>query len=167
MESEAEPDVAAMIMALEDHRVRYVVIGGMAAILQGVPLERTLDVDITPARTQANLGRLAEALRSIDAKLRNPGLDEGFEIPLDERTFRNVITVTFITRHGPLDVSLLPDGTDGYDDLRSGAVMLNRFGTTVPVACVEDIARSKEAAGREKDILHLVVIRRFLDDRAR
>jgi hypothetical protein len=139
----------------------------MAAILQGVPLERTLDVDVTPARTTANLKRLAQALRSMDAKLRAPGLDEGFEIPLDERTFANVITITFITSYGPLDVSLLPDGTTGYEDLRSGAVFLDRFGIRVPVASVTDIMRSKEAAGREKDILHLAVLQRFLNEQER
>lgn len=101
----------------------------------------------------------------MDAKLR-AGLDEGLEIPLDERTFKHVITMTFVTRFGPLDVSLLPDGTTGYENLRSGAVLLDRFGIRVPVASVLDIVRSKEAAGREKDILHLVVLRRFLDEQA-
>lgn len=158
-----EPDLAAIARSLDAYGVRYIVIGGMAAILHGVPLERTLDVDITPARTKANLRRLADALRSMEAKLRARGLDEGVEIPLDDRTFANVITITFVTRHGPLDVSLVPDGTGGYEDLRRGAVVLDRFGVAVPVASLEDIVRSKEAAGREKDIFHLVVLRRFLD----
>lgn len=51
-----------MLRVLEEHRVKYVVIGGMAAILQGVPLERTLDVDVTPARTRERISSDSQEL---------------------------------------------------------------------------------------------------------
>src|SRR4029453_12653037 len=58
-----------MIAALNKHGVRYVVVGALAAIAQGYPLN-TGDLDVTPARDPDNLDRLANALRELDARLR-------------------------------------------------------------------------------------------------
>ena len=144
------------------HDIRYVVIGGMAAVLHDVPVPRTFDFDITPKRSQVNETRLATALGEMGAKLRAPGLDEGFEIPLDGRAFKHMITMTFVTKYGPFDVSFRPDGTEGYEDLAREATTIQRFGVEIRVASVRDIIRSKAASGREKDAAHLLILRRFL-----
>ena len=150
--------------ALNKHKVKYVVIGGLAALLQGVPLPRTADIDLTPASDPANKKRLAAALRELEAKLRAPGLDEPMEIPLDERTFEGMTTMTFVTPFGPLDVSFVPDGTTGYDDLVRSARTLEREGVSIPVASLSDITRSKRAAGREKDAEHVAILMDHLDE---
>lgn len=151
-----------IIEALNERHVRYVVIGGLAALLQGVPLPRTADVDVTPASDAENKARLAHALRDLDARLRAPGSDEPVEIPLDEKTFTGMITMTFVTRFGPFDVSFIPDGTTGFDDLARGSQVIERFGVKIPVAGLADIVRSKRAAGREKDAAHLVILDEFM-----
>lgn len=145
-----------IIEALNKRKVRYVVIGGLAALLQGVPLPRTADIDVTPAPDTENKKRLARALRDIGAKLRAPGLKEPLQIPLDERTFTGMVTMAFVTRFGPFDISFVPDGTKGFDDLIRNARVIERAGVKIPVASVEDITRSKQAAGREKDAAHIV-----------
>ncbi|HEX2049117.1 MAG TPA: hypothetical protein VHJ34_00625 [Actinomycetota bacterium] len=152
-----------IVDALNERGVRYVVIGGLAALLQGVPLPRTADVDITPAPDVEKKRRLAHALRDLDAKLRVPGSDEPFDVRLDERTFTDMVTMTFVTRFGPFDVAFVPDGTRGFDDLARNARVVEREGVAIPVAALEDIARSKEAAGREKDAAHLVVLLDYLE----
>lgn len=161
-EPEQDLDAPRILLALADHGVRYVVIGGMAAILQGVPIARTLDLDITPERTPENLERLAAALEELEAKPRGVELDEGVEIPMDARMLSHMQIMTFVTKYGPFDVSISPDGTKGYRDLRKHAVEVRDFGLTVQVSSVEDIIRSKEAAGRDKDQAHLRILRRFL-----
>jgi hypothetical protein len=158
-------DVGAILRVLSKHHVRYVVIGGVAATLHGVPIRETLDIDVTPSRGPKNEERLADALVTMDAKLRVPGLDDGFEIPLDGRTFRHSITMTFITKYGPFDVCFRPDGTEGYEDIAKGAATMERFGIEILVASVPDIIRSKEAAMREKDAEHLPLLYRFLAER--
>ncbi|MGH2751853.1 MAG: hypothetical protein ACRDK3_13420 [Actinomycetota bacterium] len=147
---------------LNDHKVRYVVIGAVAALLQGVPLPRTAGIDVTPASDPANKKRLVAALRDLGARLRAPGLDEPIDIPLDERTFMGMTTMTFVTRFGPLDISFVPDGTTGYEDLARHARMLERDGVRIPVASLSDITRSKRAAGREKDAAHLTILMQHL-----
>lgn len=65
-----------IVAALNRHRVNYIVIGGLAVILHGVDIARTLDIDITPASDKGNLKRLSAALKELDAKLRAPGSEE-------------------------------------------------------------------------------------------
>ena len=148
---------------LERHKVLYVVIGGLAAELRGSPYF-TRDVDVTPARTQENFTRLAAALKELDAKLRIPDMDEPLVIALDERTFAQGTTWTFVTKHGYLDIALLPDGTRGYDDLRRSATYEQiTDSVTILVAALADVIRSKEAAGREKDRAVLPILRQVLE----
>lgn len=155
-----------IVATLNHYEVSYVVIGGLAALLQGVPLPRTADIDVTPAADEANRKRLAAALRELEARLRAPGLDEPLEIPLDERTFTGMTTMTFVTRFGPFDVSFVPDGTTGYEDLVRDARVLERDGVRIPVASLSDITRSKRAAGREKDAAHLLILTKYLEGEA-
>jgi hypothetical protein len=152
-----------LLEVLERHGVLYVVIGGLAAELRGSPYV-TRDVDVTPARTRENYVKLAAALRELEAKRRVPDLDQPLEVPLDERSFDQGTTWTYVTKHGYLDVALLPDGTKGYDDLRRAATREQLTDTvTVSVAALSDVIRSKEAAGREKDRAVLPVLRQVLE----
>lgn len=155
-----------IVEALNKRKVKYVVIGALAALLQGVPLPRSADIDVTPSSDVANKKRLVQALQELDARLRAPGLDEPFEILMDERTFTGMVTMTFVTKFGPLDISFVPDGTEGYEDLARGARVVERFGVKIPVSSVTDIVRSKRAAGREKDAAHLPLLLAFLDEEA-
>jgi hypothetical protein len=152
-----------ILEVLERHRVHYVVIGGLAAELRGSPYV-TRDVDVTPARSRANFKKLAAALRELDAKLRVPDMTEPLVVPLDEQSFEQGTTWTYVTKHGYLDVALLPDGTRGYEDLRRGATKEQVTDTvTVFVAALADVIRSKEAAGREKDRAVLPILRQVLE----
>jgi hypothetical protein len=153
-----------IVEVLNRRRVKYVVIGALAALLQGVPLPRSADIDVTPASDVDNKKRLASALRDLEAQLRAPGLEEPVEILLDDRTFTGMVTMTFVTKFGPLDISFVPDGTEGDEDLERSAVVVERFGVSIPVASVEDIVRSKRAAGREKDAAHLIQLLAFLEE---
>jgi hypothetical protein len=156
-----QPD--QILEVLERYEVSYVVIGGLAAEIHGSPYI-TRDVDVTPARNRENFSKLAAALTELEAKLRVPGLDEPIEVPLDERSFQQGTTWTYVTRHGNLDIALLPDGTRGYDDLRRAATRERLTDNLeVLVAALSDVIRSKEAAGREKDRAVLPALRQVLE----
>lgn len=148
-----DPD--AILTALEKEGVRYVVIGGLAAVLHGSPL-LTQDVDICPARDLENLQRLASALRSIGAKIRTDDVPEGLAFACDELFFRNVDLVNLTTIHGDIDVSFVPSGTRGYAELSQGARPLAIGNQLAPlIADLEDVIRSKQAANRAKDVAAL------------
>jgi hypothetical protein len=147
---------------LERHAVRYVVIGGIGATLHGSPLP-TRDADICPAADDANLESLAGALREMQARIRVADNAEGLAFACDAAFLRQMKLLNLTTRFGDLDISFEPSGTAGYAELapRSVAFDLSED-LIVPVAALEDIVRSKEAANREKDRQALPTLRLLL-----
>jgi hypothetical protein len=159
----AEPDPLEILRALERHGVRYVLIGAAAARIAGAPVV-TEDIGVTPATDQANLERLAVALRDLDARLRTPREQEGVPFPVDAHVLSSAEIWTLTTSAGDLDICFTPSGTRGYDDLRREASR-ERVGNdlTVAVASLRDVIRSKEAAGRDKDLAQVPLLRRTLE----
>lgn len=154
-------DPEPILRVLVQHRVEFVVIGGMAAYYQGSPLP-TVDVDITPEASAANLQRLSGALRALDARVRHPDTPEGLPFGHDGTSLADSSSWNLVTTHGDLDLSFTPAGTAGYADLvvSAGSVVLDE--TTVPVASLADVIRSKDAADRPKDRRALPVLRELL-----
>jgi hypothetical protein len=148
----------SILECLDRHAVNYVVIGGVAAMLQDVPIPETLDVDVVPERRAENLKAVAAALGEMDARLRVPGDSDGVAIPLDERTFKNISTLTFVTRFGPFDILFEPSGAPGYAELQEHALVLKRFGIEIAVASLDDLMAMKRTTGREKDAAHLAIL---------
>ena len=159
-------DPERMLSALADRDVRFILIGGMAAVLHG-DVGVTVDIDVVPERSDENLQRLAEALRSLDARIRTEGEPEGLGFDCSPEFFRNLppdSIVNMITEAGDLDLTFCPSGTSGFDDLKRDAIEIEAADRLlILVASLEDVIRSKEAANREKDRLALPRLRRLLD----
>ncbi len=157
-----EFDPEPILVALNEHGVRYVVVGAIAAIAQGYPLN-TGDLDLTPSRDPDNLDRLAAVLRELDARLRTPADPEGVEFPIDAKYLGSVDSWTLTTRHGSLGLLFRPSGTQGYEDLRRDSVVVHLAGKETRMAALVDIIRMKEAAGRPKDLAQLPALHQTLE----
>ena len=153
-----------VIRLLGRHGVRYVLIGGLAAVTHGSPLI-TQDIDICYARDDGNLRRVASALNEAHAALR--GADPNLPVRLDARMLRAGDAFTFTTDVGWLDLLGTPAGTSGYEDLARTADAVDLFGYRVLVASVEDLIRMKRAAGRPKDLLALEELGALREETAR
>ncbi|MDH3213973.1 MAG: hypothetical protein OEM05_15960 [Myxococcales bacterium] len=151
---------------LADREVQFVLIGGMAAVLHG-DVGVTVDIDVVPERSPANLERLANALRDLGARIRTEGEPEGLPFDRSAEFFESLSPdsiVNMTTEAGDLDVTFQPSGTQGFSDLRRDAVEIEAADRLhIRVASLADVIRSKEAAGREKDRLVLPRLRRLLD----
>jgi predicted nucleotidyltransferase len=155
-----------VIRLLGRHDVRFVLIGGLAAVTHGAPLV-TQDVDLCHARDPENLDRLAAALREVHAELR--GADPGLPFRLDGKTLARGDTFMLTTDIGWIDIMATPAGTSGYEDLARAAEEFQLFGHRVLVAGIEDLIRMKRAAGRPKDLLaleELGALRDEIDERS-
>jgi hypothetical protein len=154
-------DPERLITTLAKHGVRYVLIGAVAARLQGFP-RVTADADITPARDAANMRRLAEALRELDARVYTESIPEGLPFDCSPSMLKRADLWNLVTTAGRLDVAFVPSGTTGYDDLIRTAIPFEVFGATLDVASLEDIIRSKEAADRPQDRQDVLILRQML-----
>jgi hypothetical protein len=159
---EAAPlDPEQIIRVLAKHGVSYVLIGALAARLQGFP-RLTADADITPSRDAENLERLAAALRELDAGVYTESVPEGLPFDCSAATLGRADVWNLVTAAGRLDVAFTPSGTGGYEDLAAGAVGYDVFGVELWVAGLADIIRSKEAADRPQDRQDVIILREIL-----
>src|SRR5687767_15843037 len=93
--------IEAPLRLLGEYKVDCVIVGGVAAAIHG-SLILTNDLDVCYARHATNLDRLAEALRSVRARLRNA--PEGLPFVLDAETLKRGLNFTFTTDVGDLDL---------------------------------------------------------------
>ena len=136
-------------------------LGGFAAGMQGSPL-LTTDVDVVPANDRDNWTRLSAALTELDARVRAVELDEPLPFTHDADSLAAVKVWNLSTKYGDLDITQLPSGTQGYDDLKRDAIEIELGGVRICIASLADIVRSKEAAGRDKDRYALPVLRELV-----
>ncbi len=151
-----------VLRALDRRGVRYVLIGGFAAVIHGSPYVTT-DLDVVPDVETGNLARLSDALRDLHARVWTAGEPGGLAFEHDAESLARTDTWNLVTDHGRLDLILRPSGTSGFGDVARDAVHLTILGAEVDVASLADVVRSKEAAGREKDRVVLPVLRRILE----
>jgi hypothetical protein len=141
-------DPLGLLATLERQRVAYVVIGGLARVIQGTD-EVTRGVDIVPSTRPDNLRKLSAALDELGAG----NVEVSTAEPVSVRTSR-----------GELRVVPLPTGTRGYDDLRRAATRepLGQ-GLRPAVASKGDLARMLSALGRDEDAEKLRQLRRLIE----
>ena len=151
-------DPERLITVLTHHRVKFVLIGALAARLHGFP-RLTADADITPADDKPNLERLAAALKDLDAKIYTESVPEGLAFDRSAAALGRATMWNLVTSAGRLDLAFLPAGTKGYEDLAKDAERFEAFGVQFLAASLDDIIRSKSATGRAKDENDVVILR--------
>lgn len=144
--------IEAPLRLLGEYKVDCVIVGGVAAAIHGSSL-LTTDLDVCYARNSANLGRLAEALHSVHARLRNA--PEGLPFILDSETLKRGLNFTFTTDIGDLDLLGEVRGIGHYEAVVAGAVTVELFGYHFAVIDLSKLIMAKRAAGRPKDLVAL------------
>lgn len=150
--------IFAVLMA---HEVEFVLVGALAARLQGFP-RMTADADLTPRRTPENLERLAAALRDLTACVYTESVPEGLSFDCSATTLGRSDLWNLVTSAGRVDLIFSPAGTGGFEELVPRAVSFTVSGGTLLAARLEDILRSKEAADRPQDRQDALVLRAML-----
>ena len=97
------------------------------------------------------------------ARIHSTPEPDGVEFVADAAFLERTNLWNLVTQFGRLDVSYRSAGTQGYDDLRRGAVGFELDHVEVQCASLADVIRSKEVAGRERDRQALPTSRRLLE----
>ncbi len=150
MAEESPPPLEAerILTTLAEQGVDFVVIGGVAAQTHG-RMRMTADIDLIPAPEPRNLARLAGALRSLEARILNPGSED------------NEITATLLPRStiwqfttpvGGIDVMHEVPGGRPYEELRDDALSVQLGGQEVNIVSLDDLVAMKLARGWAIDL---------------
>jgi hypothetical protein len=135
-----------ILQLLERYGVEYVVVGGVAAVLQGAPVT-TFDIDALIKVDAANADRLLAALEALDARYREHGV---------LRPTRDDLLagghLLLMTDSGPLDVLGFIGGGKRYEDFADAVSTIVVGDLSIPVLGIESLIEEKRALGRDKDL---------------
>lgn len=125
---------------LQKNEVQYVVIGGIAAVLHGVP-RATFDLDILIEATAENTQRLLNAL--LEAGLGTAAMTSAEEILAHELTvFKDFVRIDVQTSTPRLE----------FEEAWTEREVMTYQQQTFYVVSREHLIRSKRAAGRDVDL---------------
>jgi len=141
-------DAERILRALAEHEVDYVLIGDLAVQTHG-HVRTTNDADLIPAPEPDNLRRLADALRSLDARVLNPG-EEDTEI--DASMLPRATIWQFSSRDGGIDVMHEVPGGRSFAELSGRALNVTLGDIDVSVVSLDDLIQMKLARGRPIDL---------------
>jgi len=126
--------------SFQKNDVKYLVIGGIAAVLYGVP-RATFDLDVLIEPTKDNVERLLSAM--IEAGLGTASLTNAEDVLSKE--------ITIFTDRIRLDVQTSTPGIS-FEQAWQRRVTMNYRGQILEVISVGDLIASKTAAGRDVDL---------------
>jgi hypothetical protein len=158
--TEPNLDFLEILQTLVEHQVRFIVVGGVSAVLQGVPFT-TFDVDIVHSRDPENVERLLRALDSLSATYRVR------QAKPDATHLSSAGHQLLITRHGPLDVFGMIGYNHEYSELLTHSVELDiGGGLVVNILNLKTLIQVKEETAGEKDKAVLPLLRRTLAEQS-
>ena len=153
------PILDDIVSRFAKHQVEFVIVGGVSAVLQGAAVN-TFDLDICYRRTPENIAKLVAALKPLGPLPR--GFPKDLPFVFDERTIQLGSNFTFDVGEEDLDLLGTMSAIGGYEEIIQGTVEMEILGFKVKVLSLEQLIATKEAAGRQKDLLALPLIKAAL-----
>jgi len=149
---DAQPELALLAKALNEHGLEAILIGNMAAALHGAPVS-TIDIDLFFRKTQRNMQKLKRVAASLEAVILRPYYPVSALFRLHRE--RDGLQIDFM---GHID------GVQSYESVRARASWYDISGQKLLAASLGDIIGSKRAAGRAKDFAVLDILERTRDE---
>ena len=150
--------LSALLKGLGDAGVEFILVGGLAAVVQGAPIT-TMDVDIVHRKTADNIAKLIDFLKSVDAYHRR--LDDKIIEPTAEHISGGGHSL-FMTRFGPLDVLATIEEGQSYDDLIDHTIEIEFRGHVIRVLDLEMLVELKKSSKDPKDNQRLSIMKETL-----
>ncbi len=151
------PSFREILELLNKNEVEYIVVGGVAAVIQGAPVT-TFDLDALVRLSDDNAERLSRALEDLDARYRE---HQSTIRPTKEDILAGG-HLLLLTRAGPLDVLGFVGDKDRYEDLIDRSSEVAMTVGTFRVLDLEELVRQKKASDRAKDRAMLELLEEVL-----
>ncbi len=147
------PNFIAVLNALALENVKFVLIGGLAMSAHGSDYV-TKDIDIFYDRSAENVKKLVRALAPYSPRPR--GFPSEVPFPFDARMVRNATLLTLDSTLGAIDLLAEVSGVDSFEAVWEKSISEQIESVEVRVVSFGDLINMKRAAGRPKDVLHLI-----------
>jgi hypothetical protein len=155
------PSFREILELLNKFDVEYIVVGGVAAVIQGAPVT-TFDIDTLIRVNEVNAARLEGALDELDARFREHQTNL-------RPTKKDILAgghLLLMTRAGPLDVLGFIGENDCYEDLITKSTPIPMAGGTINILNLEELIRQKKTTDRPKDRATIELLEEVLRNRS-
>jgi hypothetical protein len=152
---DARPILNMIARVLNEVGLEAILIGNAAAALQAAPVT-TIDFDFLFRKTPRNLQKLKAAAKQLNAVILRPyyPASDLFRMVRDESGLQ-------------IDFMATIHGITSFSSLRAKSGTMDFGGYPLLVADLEEVVRSKRAAGRPQDKAVLAILEKTLDETAR
>lgn len=144
-----------VFQSLQNHKVSYLVSGGVAVVLHGV-LRFTADLDLIVDFEPENLKRLLLALHESGYKPKLPVRASDFLDPANRKLWaeeKNMIVFSFYNREAPYKlIDIFVEELIPFNELDSAKKEVFAGGIHIPVVSMDHLIRLKKLADRRQDI---------------
>lgn len=139
-----------LLQILHQHKVEFILIGGLAAVTHGSSLA-TNDLDIVYDASVNNIKNLVAALRPLHVKLRGKDLPNNLPFLFDETAFKTTQNFTLACDLGWIDILRTIPGFDSYGELLKSSDVAEVFGINLNVLSIDGLIQNKKKCNRRKD----------------
>lgn len=161
MEENQVLDFLDILKILVKHKVDFIVVGGVCAVLHGAPVT-TFDLDLVHSRSSQNLASLMSALNELDAYYRGRG-DKHLKPGLSHLSSPG--HQLLMTKSGPLDLLGRIGVGHSYKDLLEHTVELEAGGLRLRILNLEKLIEIKKETMTDKDKAMLPILQCTLEEK--
>ena len=155
------PDFFKILQTLAEHKVDFIIVGGICAVLHGAPVS-TFDLDIVHSRAPENIRHLISALNQMNACYRGRG--EQRLVP-DSYHLASTGHHLLMTTYGPLDIlGIIGSGHD-YEGLFDHSEEMVVGDLQLRLLDLESLIKVKEETARAKDQVVIPILRQTLKEK--
>lgn len=140
-----------LYVELEKHKVRYLVVGGMAVNYYGI-IRATKDIDIFLEATDENVVRLLQAMETAGFETAKEASPEKM-LKVDLTVFKDILRVDVMTKIAGLEFEKAWK--------RRNIIRLKKM--QVPIPSLEDLITSKQYTGRTIDEADIEKLKMVID----
>jgi hypothetical protein len=149
-----ENDFDLVFAALAKRKVRYLVVGGVAVVLHGVP-RFTADIDLVLGLDTANVLAALDALAELAYQPRAPVPLRGFADPALRREWIEEKGLTVFSLWSPdhpaTEIDLFIEEPFAFDEVFARATRVDLGANHITVASIADLIELKRRANRPRD----------------
>lgn len=149
-----ELDYREIFKELNEQGIEYLVTGGLAVNLHGVP-RMTYDIDLIIPLEPTNVRKLLDRLERWGYRPRVPVDPMALTDEATRATWskeKGMKALCFFSDKAPIgEIDILFDLPLSYDELRQRSITVDLEGVRVPVVSIRDLIELKRASGREQD----------------
>ena len=147
------PAFRQLLTTLCRNNVEFIVVGGVAAVLQGAPVT-TFDLDALIRVDSENAESILAALSELEAHMR----EHDSRLRPDKSDLLAGGHLLLMTNAGPLDLLGFVGDNERYQDLIQVTTEVDLEGNSLRVLELDTLIRLKRQLGRPKDLASLALL---------